>query len=95
MPLSVFETTIRYLGGLLSAYELSDYKYPALLEKAEEVAKTMTLAWVGVGPAAACIQPWTDEGELQKNAIPYGHMTPNNVPKVGVVRPVVYGRALR
>jgi len=49
---SVFETTIRYLGGLLSAYELSDHKYPVLLAKAKEIADTMSQAWVGVGSAA-------------------------------------------
>jgi mannosyl-oligosaccharide alpha-1,2-mannosidase len=35
--ISVFETTIRYVGGLLSAYDLSDEKYPILLEKAIEL----------------------------------------------------------
>lgn len=44
---SVFETTIRYLGGLLSAYELSDQKFPALLQKAKEVGDKMAYAWVG------------------------------------------------
>ncbi|KAF8068875.1 glycoside hydrolase family 47 protein [Lyophyllum atratum] len=44
---SVFETTIRYLGGLLSAYELSDNKFPVLLQKAKEVADKMAFAWVG------------------------------------------------
>ena len=34
----VFETTIRYLGGLLSAYDLSGGKYKVLLEKAIELA---------------------------------------------------------
>ena len=52
---SVFETTIRYIGGLLSAYELSGKKYPALLTKAEEVANTLTHAWATVGPAVAII----------------------------------------
>lgn len=47
---SVFETTVRYLGGLLSAYELSNCEYPGLLIKAEEVADTLSHAWVGVGP---------------------------------------------
>ena len=42
---SVFETTIRYLGGLLSAYELSGQKYPILVEKAKQVADKMSLAW--------------------------------------------------
>jgi hypothetical protein len=46
--ISIFETTIRYLGGLLSAYELSGQKYPALLHKAKEVADKMSFAWVGV-----------------------------------------------
>lgn len=32
--LNVFESTIRYLGGLMSAYDLSKGKYPILLEKA-------------------------------------------------------------
>ncbi|KAF7343284.1 alpha-1,2-Mannosidase [Mycena venus] len=44
---SVFETTIRYLGGLLSSYELSDQKFPVLVTKAKEVADKMAFAWVG------------------------------------------------
>lgn len=47
-PNSIFETTIRYLGGLLSAYELSDGKYPELLVKAQQVADKMIPAWQGV-----------------------------------------------
>ncbi|KAI3600436.1 glycoside hydrolase family 47 protein [Moniliophthora roreri] len=42
---SVFETTIRYLGGLLSAYELSGKKESVLLEKAKQVADKMAFAW--------------------------------------------------
>lgn len=45
---SVFETTIRYLGGFLSAYDLSGQKFPILLEKAKEVADKLAFAWVGV-----------------------------------------------
>lgn len=45
----MFETTIRYLGGLLSAYELSEEKYPALLAKAKEVADKLAFAWIDVG----------------------------------------------
>ncbi|KAF9485017.1 seven-hairpin glycosidase [Pholiota conissans] len=44
---SVFETTIRYLGGLLSAFELSGQKFPILLEKAKEVGDKLAFAWVG------------------------------------------------
>jgi mannosyl-oligosaccharide alpha-1,2-mannosidase len=35
---SLFETTIRYVGGFLSAYELSNYKYPILVTKAKQIA---------------------------------------------------------
>lgn len=34
--LNLFETTIRYLGGLLGAYDVSDAKYAVLLEKARQ-----------------------------------------------------------
>ena len=37
----VFETTIRYLGGLLGAYDISGHRYPVLLEKAEELAEVL------------------------------------------------------
>ncbi|KAF9445727.1 glycoside hydrolase family 47 protein [Macrolepiota fuliginosa MF-IS2] len=44
---SVFETTIRYIGGLLSTYELSGRKHPELVDKAKEVADKLAIAWVG------------------------------------------------
>lgn len=37
--INVFETTIRYMGGFLAAYDLSDGKYPVLLKKAREVGE--------------------------------------------------------
>jgi mannosyl-oligosaccharide alpha-1,2-mannosidase len=37
----LFETTIRYLGGLMSAYDLSMGKYPPLLDKAKELAEVL------------------------------------------------------
>lgn len=37
----LFETTIRYLGGLLAAYDLSGGKYKVLLEKAVELAEVL------------------------------------------------------
>jgi len=39
--INVFETTIRYLGGLLSAYDVSNSRYPALLAKAVELANIL------------------------------------------------------
>ncbi|KAJ7243612.1 glycoside hydrolase family 47 protein [Mycena haematopus] len=44
---SLFETTIRYLGGLLASYELSGKKYPILVAKAKELADKMAFAWIG------------------------------------------------
>lgn len=43
--LNVFETTIRYLGGFLAAYDLSNGKYPVLLEKAVEVGDMLYVAF--------------------------------------------------
>ena len=37
----MFETTIRYLGGLLGAYDVSGGKYKNLLSKAEELAEVL------------------------------------------------------
>ncbi|KKY27271.1 putative class i alpha-mannosidase 1a [Phaeomoniella chlamydospora] len=37
----VFETTIRYLGGLLAAYDISNQKYTILLSKAQELAEVL------------------------------------------------------
>lgn len=43
--ISVFETTIRYVGGLLSAYDLSGGKYPVLLNKAVELGDMLYAAF--------------------------------------------------
>lgn len=37
----LFETTIRYIGGLLGAYDISGHRYSVLLEKAEELAEIL------------------------------------------------------
>ncbi|MCJ1307779.1 hypothetical protein MMC25_001427 [Agyrium rufum] len=37
----LFETTIRYLGGLVAAYDLSDGKYRVLLDKAVQLADVL------------------------------------------------------
>ena len=42
---SVFESSIRYVGGLLSAYELSGKKHAFIVEKAKELANRLSLAW--------------------------------------------------
>jgi mannosyl-oligosaccharide alpha-1,2-mannosidase len=38
---NVFETTIRYMGGFLAAYDISGGKYPFLLDKAVEVGELL------------------------------------------------------
>lgn len=43
--INVFETTIRYLGGFLAAYDLSGGKYPALLQKAAEIGDMLYKAF--------------------------------------------------
>ncbi|KAI9815430.1 MAG: hypothetical protein M1827_002563 [Pycnora praestabilis] len=43
--LNIFETTIRYLGGFLSAYDLSGGKYSGLLDKAIELGEFLYLAF--------------------------------------------------
>lgn len=42
---SLFESTIRYIGGLISAYELSGKQHYFLIEKAKELADRLSLAW--------------------------------------------------
>lgn len=43
--LNVFETTIRYLGGFLAAYDVSDRQYPTLLQKAWELGHMLYAAF--------------------------------------------------
>ncbi|KZP11248.1 glycoside hydrolase family 47 protein [Athelia psychrophila] len=68
---SVFETTIRYLGGYLSAYELSGAKYPVLLEKAKEVADKMAYAWTG-------------SSAIQYNSVNFATNTPDTTSTTGI-----------
>lgn len=43
--INLFETTIRHLGGLLAAYDLSGGKYHILIEKAVELAEVLYTAF--------------------------------------------------
>ncbi|MCJ1412808.1 hypothetical protein MMC19_006907 [Ptychographa xylographoides] len=43
--LNIFETTIRYLGGFLGAYDISGGQYPILLEKAVQLAEILYCAF--------------------------------------------------
>ncbi|CAE6493384.1 unnamed protein product [Rhizoctonia solani] len=44
---SLFETTIRYLGGLISAYELGGKTDQALIDRAREVGNKLSNGWQG------------------------------------------------
>ncbi|CAE6414848.1 unnamed protein product [Rhizoctonia solani] len=44
---SLFETTIRYLGGLISAYELGGKKDHTLIDRAREVGNKLSNGWQG------------------------------------------------
>lgn len=85
----MFETTIRYLGGLLSAYELSGQKFPVLLQKAKEVADKMAFAWVGVSIKLFYITVKVginDPGIFKDNKIPFGFVDfTTNTPTVATV----------
>ncbi|EMC98902.1 glycoside hydrolase family 47 protein [Baudoinia panamericana UAMH 10762] len=43
--LNVFETTIRYLGGLIAAYDVSEHRYHILLDKAVQVGEMLYKAF--------------------------------------------------
>ncbi|KAF7552700.1 hypothetical protein G7046_g7327 [Stylonectria norvegica] len=43
--INVFETTVRYLGGFLASYELSNKRYPTLLAKAVDVGDLLMKAF--------------------------------------------------
>ncbi|KAI0314997.1 seven-hairpin glycosidase [Amylostereum chailletii] len=47
---SVFESTIRYVAGLLSAYELSGKQHPFLVDKAKELADRLSLGFQSGSP---------------------------------------------
>lgn len=61
---SVFETTIRYLGGILSIYELTESKDHRLLKKAIEIANPLQMAWYG---SSKIPHPWIDFKNLEPN----------------------------
>ncbi|CAJ2507953.1 Uu.00g091390.m01.CDS01 [Anthostomella pinea] len=66
--INVFETTIRYLGGFLAAYELSEKQYPVLLSKSIEVADVLMSAFDTPNRMPVTRFPWRNyvEGKAQK-----------------------------
>ncbi|KAJ6541128.1 glycoside hydrolase family 47 protein [Mycena sp. CBHHK59/15] len=80
---SLFETTIRYVGGLLSAYELSGEAYPVLVTKAKEVADKMAFAWVGsnIAEAGTLSLEWFTLSKYTNNAT-YANLTAKSVKRI-------------
>jgi mannosyl-oligosaccharide alpha-1,2-mannosidase len=55
----LFETVIRYLGGLLGAYDISGQKYEILLEKAEQLAEVLIGAFDTPNRTPVLYYRWT------------------------------------
>ncbi len=53
---SIFESTIRYVGGLISAYELSGKQHFFLIENAKQLADRLSLGWSHVSVFNALIE---------------------------------------
>jgi len=76
---SLFESTIRYIGGLLSAYELRGKQHRSLVTQAAQLADKLIYAWVGVRSYFYFIS--YANGNVQKNDIPFGQLNFNdNIP---------------
>lgn len=63
--INIFETTIRYLGGFLAAYELSEKQYPSLLHKATEVADLIMSAFDTPNRMPITRFPWKEYAKGQ------------------------------
>lgn len=59
----VFETTIRYLGGLLGAYDVSEGRFPLLLRKADELGEFLFGAFQTPNGIPVPYFWWGKEGE--------------------------------
>ncbi|KAJ5168052.1 uncharacterized protein N7482_003646 [Penicillium canariense] len=61
----IFETVIRYLGGLLGAYDISGQKYGILLEKAEELAGVLIGAFDTPNRMPVLYYRWTPDHTIR------------------------------
>ena len=69
---SLFESTIRYIGGLISAYELSGKEHEFLIDKVKQLADRLSLAWSHVGVFGCANQDLSDLETFQGNTVPFG-----------------------
>ncbi|KAJ5109247.1 Glycoside hydrolase family 47 [Penicillium angulare] len=63
----VFETVIRYLGGLLGAYDISGQRYPELLEKAQELAEVLIGAFDTPNRMPVLYYRWTPDHVIRRH----------------------------
>lgn len=66
----LFETTIRYLGGLLAAYDVSGAKYDTLLKKAVELAEVLISAFDTPNRMPETYYYWRPQFSSQKHRAP-------------------------
>lgn len=96
LNLNVFETTIRYLGGLLGAYDLSDSKQHVLLDKAIELGDMLYAAFdtpnrlpITRWDWETCVAPFQNPSQTDKNQWcsqrPPGSRVSSNQRRVGVL----------
>ena len=71
---SVFESTIRYVGGLISTYELSGKQHSFLIEKAKQLADRLSLAWSHVSVFGRANRDMSNVETFQGNTIPFGYV---------------------
>ena len=73
---SIFESTIRYVGGLISAYELSGKLEQNffLIEKAKQLADRLSLAWVNVSVFERANRDLDNLETFQGNTVPFGYV---------------------
>lgn len=67
----LFETTIRYLGGLLAAYDVSGGKYDNLLKKAEELAEVLLSAFDTPNRMPETYYYWSSTSQSQTRRAPF------------------------
>ncbi|EXJ55330.1 hypothetical protein A1O7_08257 [Cladophialophora yegresii CBS 114405] len=86
LPINVFETTIRYLGGLIGAYDVSEGRYPVLLDKARELGDMLYEAfdtqnhmpvtkWSKIGPGIEAPNAQTLIAELGTLSLEFTRLT--------------------
>ncbi|KAF4624655.1 hypothetical protein G7Y89_g13513 [Cudoniella acicularis] len=72
VEINVYETTIRYLGGLLSAHDLTNGKYPILLQKAVEIGDMLYAAFDTPNRLPITRWPWQKSIDNERQEADHG-----------------------